>query len=100
MRDPGSIMMNRRKALTTAASTAFFALAQPASSAAAPPLPDSGLFQTNPEAYWKRIRSEHFLLPDWRVYLNNGSLGVPPRPVVNAATEAMTRGASLIAPAY
>jgi isopenicillin-N epimerase len=93
-------MMNRRKALTTAASTALFALAHPVSSEAATPLPDSGLFQTNPEAYWKRIRSEQFLLPDWRVYLNNGSLGVPPKPVVNAVSEALTRGASLITDEY
>ena len=48
------------------------------------PLPDRGLWETAPEAYWKRLREEQFLLPSWRAYMNNGSLGVAPKPVVAA----------------
>ncbi len=93
--------INRRKAFTTAASTAaFFGLAQTGKIKGAAPLPESGLLQSTPEAYWSRIRSEQFLLPDWRVYLNNGSLGVAPKPVVDAICESVTRGASLLTDEY
>ena len=72
-------MMNRRNVLTRTASTAaLLGLMQPKEVRAAASLPDAALFSSSPEAYWKRIRTEQFLLPDWRVYLNNGSLGVPP----------------------
>lgn len=35
------------------------------------------------EGYWKEVRS-HFFLPDDVAYLNNGTLGLSPRPVVDA----------------
>jgi isopenicillin-N epimerase len=58
------------------------------------------LLAKDPEAYWTRVREEHFLLPKWRAYLNNGSLGVAPRPVVQAVDEYMKRGASLTEDEY
>ncbi len=62
---------------------------------AAAPLPDHSLLTANPESYWKKIRTGQFLLPDWRIYLNNGSLGVAPKPVVEAVSNYMVRGATL-----
>ena len=53
------------------------------------------LLAKDPEVYWTRMREEHFLLPKWRAYLNNGSLGVAPRPVVKAVNDYMELGASL-----
>ncbi len=95
-------MMNRRKVLTnTVSAAAILGLMQPKESrAAAASLPDASLFSSSPEAYWKRIRTEQFLLPDWRVYLNNGSLGVPPKPVVDAVCASITRGAGLLTDEY
>ncbi len=46
------------------------------------------------EAYWLRLRREQFLLPEWRAYLNTGSVGSAPRPVLQAMSEYMERGAS------
>lgn len=59
------------------------------------PLPPPALLKNDAEAYWSRIRKEQFLLADWRAYLNNGSLGVAPRPVVKAVAEYMERSAAL-----
>ncbi|HET8548335.1 MAG TPA: aminotransferase class V-fold PLP-dependent enzyme [Bryobacteraceae bacterium] len=59
-------------------------------------LPSPALLRRDPELYWKRIRADQFLLPEWRVYLNNGSLGVPPKSVLAAVQESLTRGASLV----
>lgn len=67
---------------------------------AAKALPDSSLLDKNAEEYWKRIRDEQFLLPDWRAFLNNGSLGVAPRPVLDAVTDYLARGAALLIDEY
>ena len=94
-------MMNRRKALTrTVSAAALLGLTRPKEVRAAASLPDAGLFSSLLEAYWKRIRTEQFLLPDWQVYLNSGSLGVPPKPVVDAVCESLTRGARLLTDEY
>lgn len=58
-----------------------------------PPLPEAALRVRDPEAYWTRVRREQFLLPDDRAFLNPGSLGVMPRPVLNAVFESLARGA-------
>lgn len=58
-------------------------------------LPAAALAAENPEAYWKRIRDEQFHLPGWRAYMNNGSLGVAPRPVVAAVSRYLERSAAL-----
>jgi selenocysteine lyase/cysteine desulfurase len=52
------------------------------------------LFREDPEGYWKRIREEQFLLPGWRAFLNNGSLGVAPRPVVKAVQDYLASSAA------
>jgi len=87
--------MNRRNALQTlAAALAPFPL--PADTSDIPALPDPSLADRDPEAYWLRIRNEQFLLPEQRVFLNNGSLGVTPRPVVKATCDYMERAAALL----
>ncbi|HUQ92858.1 MAG TPA: aminotransferase class V-fold PLP-dependent enzyme [Bryobacteraceae bacterium] len=59
------------------------------------PLPGDTLFHSNPEAYWNRIRDEQFLLPGWRAFLNNGSLGIAPVPVVKAVSDYLASSAGL-----
>jgi len=68
--------------------------------AAALGLPLEGLRQRDPEAYWERVRQEQFTLPEWRSFLNNGSLGVAPRPVVEAVVDYLTRSAALLLEEY
>jgi selenocysteine lyase/cysteine desulfurase len=60
----------------------------------------AALFAAEPESYWNRVRRERFLLPDWRAFLNNGSLGIAPRPVVEAVTGCLTRDAGLASDEY
>ena len=74
---------------------ALFGVPASAASGAVPPLPDRDLFLRDPEAFWKRIRDEQFLLPGWRAFLNNGSLGVAPRPVLAAVQDYLDRSAEL-----
>jgi len=85
--------MDRRTALKTAGS--LFGLPLAAASLTTSPLPDAALLKSAPEAYWKRIRDEQFLLPDWRCFMNNGSLGLAPKPVVAAVTNHLERSAAL-----
>jgi selenocysteine lyase/cysteine desulfurase len=88
--------MDRRRVLQAAA---LFGL-----SAAVPaqqkPLPPVDLLTTDADLYWTRIRREQFLLADWRAYLNNGSLGVAPRPVVDAMANYTEGGATLATDEY
>jgi isopenicillin-N epimerase len=51
--------------------------------AAATQLPDRGLYDSNEEAYWTEIR-KLFLIPADEVYLNNGTVGSSPAPVLRA----------------
>ena len=71
--------MNRR---TLIASSLFGIAAAPRAAARA--LPPQSLLATDADKYWSQVRKEQFLLPDWRHFLNNGSLGVAPRPVIDA----------------
>jgi isopenicillin-N epimerase len=59
------------------------------------PLPPAALRSSNPDEYWLKVREEQFLLPEWRVFLNNGSLGIAPRPVLAAVEDYLERSASL-----
>ncbi|MEO5953553.1 MAG: aminotransferase class V-fold PLP-dependent enzyme, partial [Chloroflexia bacterium] len=43
---------------------------------------------------WLKIRKEQFALPDWRAYLNTGSVGAAPNRVVRATNDYLALGAS------
>ena len=60
----------------------------------------SALAAEDSEGYWKRIRREQFSLPEWRIFLNNGSLGVAPKPVVKAVSDYVARAATLVTDEY
>ena len=82
--------MKRRRLL---AASLFGLAAAPEGRARA--LPDPALRASDPDAYWKRVREEMFFLPGWRSFLNNGSLGVAPRPVLEAVENYLERAAAL-----
>ena len=50
---------------------------------APPSLPDHALLDSNEDAYWAEMRKQ-FLLPPDMVYLNNGTVGSSPAPVLRA----------------
>ena len=88
--------MNRRDAVALS----LFGVAARGSAGDIRPLPDPALRQREPEKYWLQVRREQFLLPGWRAFLNNGSLGVAPRPVVRAVTEFLENAAALVSDEY
>jgi isopenicillin-N epimerase len=47
------------------------------------PLPSAALYQSDQDSYWSELRKQ-FLIPADEVYLNNGTVGSSPRPVLNA----------------
>src|SRR5215510_3354079 len=52
-----------------------------------PKLPDNALYTSNEEAYWAELRKQ-YVIPEDEVYLNNGTVGSSPRPVLHAILEA------------
>ena len=53
-------------------------------------LPDKALHDSNEESYWGEIRKQ-FLIPANEVYLNNGTVGASPAPVLRAIFHAYNR---------
>ncbi len=85
-------MINRRGFLSTSAAAAAAALpvltARAGVASAEPPaLPDGTLYQKNEEAYWGELRKQ-YLIPADTVYLNNGTVGSSPLPVLRAVFDA------------
>ena len=46
-------------------------------------MPSRSLYDSNEDAYWKAIR-EQFVIPSNEIYLNNGTCGSSPAPVLKA----------------
>jgi len=87
-------LLDRRRFLSTAATGLAGAaalrgnlLAQLAGVPAT--LPDSTLFDANEDAYWAEIRKQ-FLIPEDEIYLNNGTVGSSPVPVLRAIFDGYT----------
>ncbi|HEV2987707.1 MAG TPA: aminotransferase class V-fold PLP-dependent enzyme, partial [Candidatus Angelobacter sp.] len=52
-----------------------------------PPLPSASLYDQNEDAFWAALRNQ-YLIPKDEVYLNNGTVGSSPYPVLKAVFEA------------
>ena len=80
-------MLDRRSFLTTGAAGLAAALTFRNNLLAqiekAPPLPDRSLFEKSEDAYWAEMRKQ-FLIPEDEIYLNNGTVGSSPAPVLRA----------------
>lgn len=81
-------MLDRRSFLHTAAGvTGAFALSsQLWAQAAAATMPTRNLYDQDQDAYWRSIRRQ-FLIPADEIYLNNGTNGSCPQPVLDAVFE-------------
>jgi isopenicillin-N epimerase len=84
-------MLDRRRFLCTALTSAATGLAASlalrgnllAQLEKVPPLPDHSLLEKDEDAYWAELRKQ-FLIPADEVYLNNGTVGSSPAPVLRA----------------
>ena len=95
------MQMNRRQALRhLSAAAALFGLPADAATGDVPKLPSRKLFERDPSRYWMQIRKQQFVLPGWRAFLNNGSLGVAPKPVLRAVSDYLERSAALLMDEY
>jgi isopenicillin-N epimerase len=91
----GALMLDRRHFLSTAATGVAASLAFRGNLLAqlekTPPLPDRSLLETNDakneDAFWAEMRKQ-FLIPEDEVYLNNGTVGSSPAPVLRAIFDA------------
>ncbi len=80
-------MLDRRQFLSTAATGVAASLVLQSDLFAqlekVPPMPDHSLLDTNEDAYWAEMRKQ-FLIPADEIYLNNGTVGSSPAPVLRA----------------
>jgi isopenicillin-N epimerase len=87
-------MIDRRNFLFSSAAFAAVAGMQPALASGqtetAPALPSTALYARDEEAYWAAVR-KLFLIPADEAYLNNGTVGSSPHPVLRAIFEAFTQ---------
>ena len=87
-------MLDRRQFLSRGAGlAASLAFAEPllAQLANAPTsLPDRSHYANNEDAYWAELRKQ-FLIPGDEIYLNNGTVGSSPAPVLRAVFESYTK---------
>lgn len=83
-------MFDRRHFLSSASAGVAAALSLRSSLVAqlanTPALPDHALLDKNEDAYWAEMRKQ-FLIPEDEVYLNNGTVGSSPAPVLRAIFE-------------
>ena len=86
-------MLDRRRFLTTATTGLAASLAFRGNLFAQlekiPPLPDHSLLDKNEDAYWAEMRKQ-FLIPEDEIYLNNGTVGSSPAPVLRAIFDGYT----------
>ena len=86
-------MLDRRHFLATVASGVAASLSLRGNLLAqiekTPPLPDRSLFDKNEDAYWAEMRKQ-FLIPEDEIYLNNGTVGSSPAPVLRAIFDGYT----------
>jgi isopenicillin-N epimerase len=79
-------MLSRRRFLSGSTGLAAAFALSPSSLAQCadpPPLPAADLYASDQDAYWAQIR-RHFVIPEDEVYLNNGTVGSSPLPVLKA----------------
>src|ERR1700746_2689740 len=85
--DFGGLMLDRRHFLSTAATGVAASLAFRGNLLAqlekTPPLPDHSLLDKNEDAFWAAMRRQ-FIIPEDEIYLNNGTVGSSPAPVLRA----------------
>jgi isopenicillin-N epimerase len=86
-------MLDRRHFFTTAAAglaaTLTFRGSLLAQLEKIPQLPDHSLLDKNEDAYWAEMRKQ-FLIPQDEIYLNNGTVGSSPAPVLRAIFDGYT----------
>src|SRR5579862_8649876 len=80
-------MVNRRQFLTAASTGLAASVALRGNLLAQlekiPALPEHSLWEKNEDAYWSELRKQ-FLIPEDEIYLNNGTVGSSPAPVLRA----------------
>lgn len=84
-------MPDRRRFLTSSlaigGAAVFGARAWPEDGPPAESLPSTDLYLQDEETYWARVRRQ-FLIPQNVVFLNNGTMGSSPKPVLRAVFDA------------
>src|SRR5712672_2003640 len=87
------LMLDRRHFLSTTATGIAASLALRGNLFAqlqnTPPLPDRSLLDKNEDAFWAAMRRQ-FIIPEDEIYLNNGTVGSSPAPVLRSIFDGST----------